>query len=261
MGTEAVLAAAFGVALGTFLTAAVLWLHERHDRKVLEDISTRLRRSESRLQAMLRTSHDILAVIDAEGMLTYASPAAERLFGRPIGPLLGTNPFTFLHPEDRDRALGVFFEAAKHPGQTQHIEARVRHDDGSWRALEIAGTNLMDDPAIGGFVVTAHDITERKRVEAELREAKERFRSAVRSRTDRDGAHRSRRALLPGQPRVRADARTRRGPARRSLDRRADRRQGPQRRRERDATRDRGQQPVATGSSSGSCTPTRVPSG
>src|SRR4029453_17170139 len=137
----------------------------------LEDISVRLRRSETRLQAMLRTSHDILAVIDAEGLLTYASPAAERPFGRPVPPLLGTNPFTFLHPEDRDRVLGVFFEATDHPGQTQHIEARARHDGGSWRALEIAGTNLLDDPAVGGFVVTAHDITERQRAEAELREA------------------------------------------------------------------------------------------
>ncbi len=178
MGTEAVLAVAFGVALGTFLTAAVLWLHERHDRKALEDVSARLRRSESRLQAMLRTSHDILAVIDAEGNLTYASPAAERLFGRPVAPLIGSNPFTFLHPEDRDRVLGAFFEAADRPGQTQHLEARARHDDGSWRALEIAGTNLLDDPAIAGFVVTAHDITERQRAEVELREAKERFRSA-----------------------------------------------------------------------------------
>src|SRR6185295_14587182 len=41
MGTEAWFSVAFGVALGTFVTAAVLWLHERHDRKVLEDVSAR----------------------------------------------------------------------------------------------------------------------------------------------------------------------------------------------------------------------------
>jgi len=178
MGTEAVLAVAFGIALGTFLTAAMLWMHERRTRKVLEDVGVRLRRSEARLQAMLRTSHDIVAVIDDEGRLTYASPAAERLFGRRVGPLIGTNPFGFLHPDDRDRVLGKFFESIDRPGQTERLEARVQHEDGSWRTLEIDGTNMLDDPAISGFVVTCRDITERQRSDAELREAKERFRSA-----------------------------------------------------------------------------------
>ncbi len=178
MGSEAVLAVAFGVALGTFLTAAMLWIHERRTRQALEDVGVRLRRSEGRLQAMLRTSHDIVAVVDGEARLTYASPAAERLFGRRVPPLLGTNPFTFLHPEDRDRVLGKFFESIDRPGDTDRVEARVLHDDGSWRTIEIDGTNMLDDPAIGGFVVTCRDITDRQQAEAELREAKERFRSA-----------------------------------------------------------------------------------
>ena len=178
MGSEAVLAVAFGVALGTFLTAAMLWIHERRTRQALEDVGVRLRRSEGRLQAMLRTSHDIIAVVDDERRLTYASPAAERLFGRRVPPLLGTDPFAFLHPEDRDRVLGKFFESIDRPGETDRVEARVLHDDGSWRTLEIDGTNMLDDPAIGGFVVTCRDITDRQHAEAELREAKERFRSA-----------------------------------------------------------------------------------
>ena len=37
---------------------------------------------------------------------------------------------------------------------------------------------MLDDPAIDGFVVTCRDITDRQQAEAELREAKERFRSA-----------------------------------------------------------------------------------
>jgi diguanylate cyclase (GGDEF)-like protein/PAS domain S-box-containing protein len=41
------------------------------------------------------------------------------------------------------------------------------------------GTNLLDDPAVGGVVVTSRDITERKEVEERLREAKERYRTMV----------------------------------------------------------------------------------
>ena len=37
--------------------------------------------------------------------------------------------------------------------------------------LELAVVNLLDDPTVGGYVVSAHDVTERVAVETELREA------------------------------------------------------------------------------------------
>jgi PAS domain-containing protein len=39
-------------------------------------------------------------------------------------------------------------------------------------------TNLLDDPSVEGIVISARDLTDRRRAEAELREAQERFRSA-----------------------------------------------------------------------------------
>jgi PAS domain S-box-containing protein len=140
MGTEAILAVGFGVALGTFATAAMLWIHERRSRRALEDVGVRLRRSESRLSALLRTTHDIVAVIDGDGRLTYASPAAERIFGRRIEPLLGSDPFTFIHPEDRDRVVGTYLESIERPGETETIEARVLREDGAWRTSSVART-------------------------------------------------------------------------------------------------------------------------
>ena len=44
--------------------------------------------------------------------------------------------------------------------------------------VEAVATNLLDDPAVDGIVISARDLTERRRAEAELREAQERFRSA-----------------------------------------------------------------------------------
>jgi diguanylate cyclase (GGDEF)-like protein/PAS domain S-box-containing protein len=178
MGTEAILALAFGVALGTFLTAATLWLHERKERRALAEIGVRVRRSEAQLQAMLRDSHDILAVIDAEGHLAYANPAAERLFGRRIEPLLGSSPFDFVHPEDLEHVIEVFGNAVHRPGETERVEVRVQHQNGQWRTLEAIGTNLLSDPAVNGMVVSARDVTESRAIHAQLRDAQERFRSA-----------------------------------------------------------------------------------
>jgi diguanylate cyclase (GGDEF)-like protein/PAS domain S-box-containing protein len=178
MGTEALLAVACALALATLLAAALLWAHERRRRRELEATGQELRDSDARLQAMLHTTRDIIAIVDVDGRLTYANAAAEELFGRQVGPILGSSPFVFLHPDDRDRVLAKFVESIERPGESDLVEARVLHEDGSWRTLELRGANQLHDPAIAGFIVTCRDVTELRGVESELREAKERFRSS-----------------------------------------------------------------------------------
>ncbi len=167
-----------GTALGSFLTALTLLRHERGQRHALEEAATRLRQSEGRLQALVRNSSDMIAIIDVRGMFTYVSPAAERLFGRPIDELLGGSPFPFIHPDDRDAVIATFTQAQDRPGEGDPVEFRVQLGDSTWRMLEAVANNLLDDPAIAGLVVNARDATERHRAERELRDAQERFRSA-----------------------------------------------------------------------------------
>jgi len=58
------------------------------------------------------------------------------------------------------------------------IELRLRAADGAYRDFECVGQNLENDPHIGGVVITARDISERKQAQAKLRAAEERFRVA-----------------------------------------------------------------------------------
>jgi PAS domain S-box-containing protein len=48
----------------------------------------------------------------------------------------------------------------RHPVSAEY---RLRHKDGSWRTVESAGINLLDDPVVAGILMQTRDITERKR--------------------------------------------------------------------------------------------------
>src|SRR5262249_19024402 len=126
---------------------------------------------------MVRDSSDIMAVIDLSERLVYASPATERILGLDTAPLIGTDVFDLIHPSDRSRAKAAF-ETARVDKRANGTEFRLRHADGGWRVVEAMATNLLDDPSVQGIVISARDLTERRRAEGELREAQERFRSA-----------------------------------------------------------------------------------
>ena len=83
------------------------------------------------------------------------------------------------HPPRRPRPCAASgFDLTRAGQGADRIEFRLRHADGSWRVVEAVATNLLDDPAVAGIVISARDLTDRRRAEAELREAQERFRSA-----------------------------------------------------------------------------------
>ncbi len=136
-----------------------------------------LERNEARFRAMVRDSNDIMAIVDPRGRLVYASPVTERILGLPIDPLLGTSVFELIHPDDRQIAMAGF-DLTRVKKEADRVEVRLRHADGTWRVMEAVATNLLDDPAVEGIVISARDLTDRRRAEAELREAQERFRSA-----------------------------------------------------------------------------------
>jgi len=178
MGSAPLVAGA-GLVVGIVLTTLVLWRHERHSSRAVSEATLRLRRSEARVQALVRNSHDVIAIFGRDGACTFASPSAERSFGRTHEQLLKAPPFDFVHPDDRAQVMTVFSGTLNRPGAVSPpVEFQVVHADGTWHTLEAVGTNLTEDPAVGGIVVNARDVTDRRWAEAELREAQERFRSA-----------------------------------------------------------------------------------
>ena len=111
----------------------------------------------------------MITLIDAEGTIVYVSPAIERVLGYTPEEVTGTSILALLHPDDVAPARAALAHAPRSGGTPVRIEARCRHRDGSWRALDTVGTNHLAVPAIGGIVLNGRDVTARKRAEETLR--------------------------------------------------------------------------------------------
>jgi len=143
---------------------------------VIEDITARLdaeaklRASEVRYRALVQNSADIVAIVSAEGRLTYVSPATAAVLGREVDEVAGTDVRRWLHPDDTmviERLIGRLRHGPL--GEGSSATFRVRHQDGSWRHLEAIATSRLDEPAIAGVVVNARDVTDRIAASARLR--------------------------------------------------------------------------------------------
>ncbi len=141
------------------------------DMTAREEAADALRRSEERFRALVENAPDIIAILDRDGHLVEASPAAGLILGLEADDYIGRSIFELIHPDDQARMFDVFTERLREPGFGGTVEFRLATSDGSWRVIEAIGNNLLEDPAVGAFVVNARDVTERSRLEEQLAQA------------------------------------------------------------------------------------------
>ena len=146
------------------------------ERKRAED---ELRSSEERFRSLIQNASDIIVILSGDGLFSYESPSVERILQYPAGYLIGKSPQEFIHPDDVPTVQRKLDDVYRIRNDGQPTEFRMRRFDGSWIHLEAIGKNLIDFPGINGLVITARDITERKKAEEALRQSEERYRSIL----------------------------------------------------------------------------------
>jgi two-component system cell cycle sensor histidine kinase/response regulator CckA len=130
----------------------------------------RERHSEERFRSLMQQSSDLIAVVDAAGLVRYQSPSIERVLGFTGGELLGEPVTAIFDPRDAEAITALVARAASGQGELEPVELRVvPRDDHAPRDVEVVATDLLADPHIRGIVLTARDITERKRSDARYR--------------------------------------------------------------------------------------------
>ena len=119
----------------------------------------------------------MVVLIDTAGCLLEVGPSMERVLGHPPDSLLGRSCFDLLHPDDRLLALQGLGNALVHPGRPlEPMLTRVADASGAWRPVEVLARNLVDDPGVGGVVVTLRDRSGADEVEREIAEREDRYR-------------------------------------------------------------------------------------
>ncbi len=169
---EAIAAYAARLASGSMPRSPLLMAPSCEERDVAWE-------SEERFRALSEYASDLVSILGADGLIHYASPSHKRILGYDPRALEGTDSFALIHPDDRDRMRALFTANLRMGGTGAPFEMRYRHANGSWRTLEASGVDRLHDPAVRGFIVNSHDVTDRLEAEEALRLSEERYRRIV----------------------------------------------------------------------------------
>lgn len=136
----------------------------------IQAVRKQLIEREELFRLITENAADMIAVVNASGERLYNSPSYERILGYKPDELSGTTAFEQIHPEDRDKVLKAAADARR-TGIGTNLEYRMRHKDGGWRTLESRASTIMRDGQVERLVIVNRDVTQRKSLEEQFRQA------------------------------------------------------------------------------------------
>jgi len=159
---------------------------------VLADVTEQTRaaqavhESEVWFRSLVQHSTDMVVVIGESGTLNYLSPSGCDFAAVKLHDVMGVPVNEIFRAVDEDLAVlqTMFMRLRAEPGATELATFRAPRGDGELRWIEMAASNLINDPAVRGIVVNARDVTESFEAEASLRASEERLQALVSSVSD-----------------------------------------------------------------------------
>ena len=155
-------------------------------RKLVEaeqkKLDQRLRDQQFYTRSLIESNIDALMTTDPSGIITDVNKQMEALTGCTRDELIGA-PFKnyFTDPERAEAAIKLVLSEKK----VTDYELTARARDGKQTVVSYNATTFYDrDRKLQGVFAAARDVTERKRVEAELQQAKAVAESASRTKSD-----------------------------------------------------------------------------
>ncbi len=149
---------------------ALLCLRDLTNRRRFELASGR----EARFRSLVHNAGSVIMLVSATGLLESASGAITRLLGHDP-ELIEMRPLTDIVAEpDRPQVMAALAEAGRGATATHPVTIRVRllrHDGVVTVPFELSIVDLIDDPTVEGFVISAHDASAQHKAEHQLSDA------------------------------------------------------------------------------------------
>src|SRR5690606_33578897 len=156
---------------------------------VLQDVTEReallraAQTNERRYRLLAENTGDVITRVKMDGSSKYISPAIQQLLGWTFEDMSGQST-DYVHPEDRLQVLQAI-SAAVQTGQPTRLEHRAVHRQGHTVWVESAFKALTDEHGqVDDVVVVIRDMTQRKVLEDEVIEAKERAEKAAQAKSE-----------------------------------------------------------------------------
>ncbi len=153
------------------------------ERKQAEE---RLRDRDARIRAIVESAADSIILIDQRGVIEAFNPAAERMFGYTGPEIIGNNVSVLMDEYDRSRHdsyLAAYLQGGPSRVIGNTREANGRRKDGTLFPIELTVSELRGgtDRRFTGII---RDVSQRKRAEADLKQAIERATAATQAKSD-----------------------------------------------------------------------------
>jgi PAS domain S-box-containing protein len=159
------------------VSGVVINVRDITDYRLMEE---ELRASEERYRKLIENLNDVIFNVDAAGIVTYISPAIERISQYKVEEVMGTPFMDFVHPDDLPGLLRSFERTLG--GELEPYEFRVRDKDGSVLHVETSSRPLENDGEVVGLIGLISEITERKQADEALKRTEEHLRAQIRRR-------------------------------------------------------------------------------
>ncbi len=132
------------------------------------------RRSEAHFRSLIQHAADIILVVDEQLHLRFHTPSAQSVLGWDAEDGSDRTIESVVVAGDAARARLLLRrvlsdEWRQRAASTPDDEWRVLDRHGEVRLFEVECRNLTADPSVSGVVVTLHDITERRKLENDLK--------------------------------------------------------------------------------------------
>jgi PAS domain S-box-containing protein len=146
---------------------AITIIHDITEQKIAEEVRRQL-------AAIVLSSSDAIIGKTLDGIITSWNAAAEHMYGYTAEEIVGKS-ITLLFPPDRQEEFSTIMEQIKRGERLDHYETTRLRKDGSILNVSVAVSPIKDGAGkiIGASAIT-RDISEQKRLQAELYEQQQR---------------------------------------------------------------------------------------